>query len=80
MSERDPLASIADRELRIAAQAVRLYAETHPRPIQVTQRQAAAMLGVSTQTVRNYIRARKLKLNGAGFVPIEALDRLLAPQ
>ncbi len=30
-----------DRELRIAARAVRLYAETHPRPTQVTQKQAS---------------------------------------
>ena len=38
--KRDPLASIEDRELRIAALAVRLYAETHPRPSQVSQSQA----------------------------------------
>jgi hypothetical protein len=30
-----------DMTLRIAARAVQLYAETHPRPAQVTQKQAA---------------------------------------
>lgn len=30
-----------DQTLRIAARAVQLYAETHPRPAQVTQKQAA---------------------------------------
>lgn len=80
MTERDPLASIEDRELRIAAQAVRLYAETHPRPTQVTQQQAAEILGVNPRTVRNYIRAGKLKLNGCGYLPIEAVDAIRAPQ
>ena len=38
-------------ELQIALAAVRLYAETHPRPTQVTQTQAAQMLGLSRITV-----------------------------
>jgi len=80
MSERDPLETIADRELRIAARAVRLYAETHPRPTQVTRRQAAEILGISERTVRSYVRAGKLKLNRAGFLPIEAVDKIRAPQ
>lgn len=42
LSKRDPISSIADPVLRAAATAVRLYAETHPRPTQVTQQQAAA--------------------------------------
>lgn len=69
-----------DRELRIAARAVRLYAETHPRPAQVTQKQAAEILGVHPKTVRNYIAAGKLTLNGCGLIPIVDLDALLAPQ
>jgi predicted transcriptional regulator len=71
-----------DRDLieRAALRAVQLYAETHPRPTQVTQQQAATMLGVSTRTVRNYIRAGKLRLNGAGYLPIEAVDAIRAPQ
>ena len=38
--DRDPIDSIRDRDLRLCAQAVRLYAETHPRPTHVTQAQA----------------------------------------
>lgn len=66
-----------DRELRIAFRAVQLYAETHPRPTQVTQKQAAEMLGVHPKTVRNYVAAGKLKLNGCGLIPISAVDALL---
>jgi excisionase family DNA binding protein len=69
-----------DNTLRVAVQAVRLYAESHPRPTQVTQAQVAEILGVSTRTVRNYISAGKLRLNKCGRVPIEAVDALRAPQ
>lgn len=64
----------------VALEAVRLYAESHPRPTQVTQVQAAEMLGVSPRTVHNYIRSGRLKLNGCGYLPIEAVDALRAPQ
>jgi hypothetical protein len=64
--------------LRIAHRAVQLYAETHRRPTQVNQTQAAEMLGVSTRTVRNYIRFGSLRLNGAGLLPIEAIDAIRA--
>lgn len=69
-----------DQTLRIAARAVQLYAETHPRPSQVTQKQAAEILGVHPKTIRNYIAAGKLTLNGCGLIPIVELDALLAPQ
>lgn len=69
-----------DDTLRIAARAVQLYAETHPRPTQVTQKQAAEILCVHPKTVRNYIASGKLKLNGCGLIPIGAVDALLAPQ
>jgi len=39
-------------ELQIAAKAVQIYAETHPRPTHVTQVQAAEMLNLSRYTVR----------------------------
>lgn len=69
-----------DRELRIAARAVELYALKHPRPTHVSQVQAAEMLGVSTRTVRNYIGAGKLRLNSCGQIPTEAIDAIRAPQ
>lgn len=73
MSERDLIE-------RAAFRAVQLYAETHPRPTQVTQTQAAEILGVSTRTVRNYIRSGRLKLNRCGQLPIEAVDAIRSPQ
>lgn len=76
MTDRDPIRSIDDPVLRTAAMAVRMYAETHPRPTQVTQSQAAEMLGVCVRTVRRYVRAGSLKLNGAGYLPIEDVDAL----
>ncbi len=73
-----------DRELRIAdraaERAVQLYAVKHPRPTQVTQKQAAEMLGVHPKTVRNYLAAGKLTLNGCGLIPTEAVDAIRAPQ
>ena len=50
--------------IEIAVQAVRLYAETHPRPASVTQRQAAGMLNVSHVTVGKLVKTGKLKHNG----------------
>ncbi|MBN3789706.1 DNA-binding protein [Burkholderia sp. Ac-20353] len=58
--------------------AVRLYAESHPRPLQVTQKQAAEMLGLSRMTVCKMVRTGQLRLNKCGMVPIEQVDRALA--
>lgn len=67
-----------DRELRVALRAVELYANRHPRPPQVNQKQAAEMLGVSARTVHNMISFGTLRLNRCGLVSIEEVDRLLA--
>lgn len=64
--------------LQIAHAAVRLYAESHPRPTQVTQAQAAEMLGVSRPTVGKMVRAGTLRLNKCGLVAIEEVDRVRA--
>jgi excisionase family DNA binding protein len=69
-----------DERLQIAIQAVQFYADKHPRPTQVTQQQAAEMLGVSRKTIYNYIRAGHLKLNRCGYLPIEDVDAVRAPQ
>jgi len=63
--------------LEIAMKAVRLYAESHPRPTQVTQLQAAEMLGLSRHTVAKLIRAGELKLNRCGLISISEIDRVL---
>ncbi|MDE1545954.1 helix-turn-helix domain-containing protein [Dechloromonas agitata] len=64
--------------LSIAVKAVQIYAETHPRPTQVNQSQAAEMLGLSYPTVRKLIHSGVLPLNYCGLIPIEAIDRARA--
>lgn len=65
-------------ELDIAKEAVRLYAETHPRPPHVTQSQAADMLGISRWTVAKMVESGQLRLNGCGRIPIGQIDKLLS--
>jgi hypothetical protein len=65
-------------ELKLAVRAVKLYAEQHPRPSQVTQAQAADMLCLSPQTVNKLVRTGALTLNGCGRIPIHQVDSLLA--
>lgn len=64
--------------LAIATKAVQLYAETHPRPPHVTQKQAAEMLGVSRPTVSRMVASGSLTLNGVGLIPIHQIDALLS--
>lgn len=61
--------------LAIALEAVRHYAETHPRPTHVTQLQAADMLHISRATVSRMVKAGTLRLNKCGMIPIEEIDR-----
>ena len=58
--------------------AIRRYAESHPRPVHVTQTQAAEMLGVSRPYISTLIRSGKVKLNGCGLIPIKYLDDVIA--
>lgn len=74
------MTDLDQRALAIAARAVQIYAESHPRPTQVTQKQAAEMLGVHPKTVQNYVAAGTLKLNRCGLIPIEAVDAIRSPQ
>ena len=64
----------------IAFLAVRLYAETHPRPSHVTQAQACEILGKSHPTVRKMIRCGEIRMNAAGMIPMSEIDRALAPK
>jgi excisionase family DNA binding protein len=64
--------------LDIAVRAVSIYAGRHPRPSQVTAKQAADMLGLSRPTVRKFMDAGRLKYNHCGLIPIEQVDALLA--
>lgn len=62
----------------IAYQAVKMYAEAHPRPAHVTQKQACEMLNLSAPTVRTMIRRGAIKLNEFGLIPVSEIDRALA--
>ncbi|MDE2260386.1 MAG: helix-turn-helix domain-containing protein [Betaproteobacteria bacterium] len=65
-------------DLEIALQAVRLYAESHPRPRHVTITQAADMLEVSRPTIRKLIASGKLTLNAVKRIPVGEIDAMLA--
>lgn len=64
-------------ELEIAVRAVQIYAETHPRPLHVSQKQAAEMLSMCEPTIGKLVRAGKIKLNAAGKIPINQIDNVL---
>ena len=61
-------------ELDIALKAVQLYAESHPRPTQVTIGQAAEMLGVGRWKATQLLRSGVLRLNACGLIPVELVD------
>ena len=63
--------------INVAFMAVRLYAESHPRPSQVSQKQAAEMLGLSHVTVSKLLKSGVIKLNKTGQIPIAEIDRAL---
>lgn len=60
--------------IEIAQTAVRLYAETHPRPPHVNLTQAAKMLNLSTPTVSKMVRDGRMKMNKLGLIPISKID------
>jgi len=65
-------------DIELAIKAVQAYAERHPRPLQVTQKQAAEMLELSVPTVRKMVASGALKLNKCGMIPISQIDIALA--
>ena len=76
MEETAPLSQTT--ALQIAFQAVRLYAETHPRPLHVTLGQAAEMLGIPMDSLMKMMSGKKLRLNECGLIPIGDIDLMLA--
>ena len=73
-----PLTLAPADALHIATLAVQRYAETHPRPSSVTQKEAARMIGISGATLSRLVRSGKIKLNDVAGVPISEVDRVLA--
>lgn len=65
-------------EFEIAIKAVKAYAETHPRPPQITQTQAAEILGLSRPTVSRLVKSGTIKLNKLGMIPITEIDRVIS--
>lgn len=61
----------------IAVTAVQLYATTHPRPAQVTAKQAAEMLGISRHAVTKLLKNGTLKLNKCALITTADIDLLL---
>jgi hypothetical protein len=64
--------------MEAAVAAVRLYAETHPRPPHVTQEQAADMLRVGKHKVCTLVKLGVLRVNACGRIPTSDVDRALA--
>lgn len=64
-------------QLKTAIKAVQIFAETHPRPVHVSQTQAAKMLGISRQTISKMLRNGTLSLNKFGLISITEIDRAL---
>lgn len=61
----------------IAVRAVQIYAEMHPRPPHVTQKQAGEMLRLSAPTIGRLVKAGILRLNSAGQIPVSEVDAVL---
>lgn len=64
--------------LEVAQAAVRLYAETHPRPSHVNQSQAAEMVHLSRVTINRMVRKGTIRLNRCGLIPITEIDSLIS--
>lgn len=69
--------SINSQILAAAIKAVKLYAESHPRPTHVTQKQAAEMMDVSEATVSRMVARGAFRLNKLGRIPITQVDSVL---
>jgi len=63
--------------IEIATIAVKRYAETHPRPPHVNQKQAAQMLNLSQATVGKLVHNGTFKLNAMGLIPITQIDEAI---
>jgi predicted DNA-binding protein (UPF0251 family) len=66
------------QHIEVAKVAIRMYAETHPRPVAVTQTQAADMLGVSRSTMTRLVRSGQFALNKCGLIPIGQIDEAIS--
>ena len=56
--------------------AIKRVMQECPRPMSVTQNQAAEMLGISASTVCRMVKQGDVRMNKAGRIPISEVDRL----
>ena len=56
---------------------LKMQKRDQPRPLHVTQKQAAEILGLSPTTVGKLVNSGKLKLNGCGMIPMSEIDRII---
>lgn len=64
--------------LESAHLGARSYAESHPRPVMVTQKEGAETMGISIHTFRKLIKDGVIHLNSAGLVPMSEIDKAIA--
>jgi hypothetical protein len=76
ISKDDLDAAIKEAARKGAEEAIR--AMPKDRPVQVNYTEAGRILGRSRQTVANMVRAGLIKLNAAGLIPINEIDRVLS--
>lgn len=72
---RDLIASTAKATAKEVA--ARLPIQTKPRPLHVTQTQAAEMVNVSRATIAKMVSFGTFRLNEFGMIPIEQIDAAL---
>lgn len=63
--------------VQLAVMAVKIYAESHPRPLQVNKMQAAQMLNIHHHTVTSLVKSGVIKLNSCGLIPMSEIDNAL---
>lgn len=68
---------IRDTAKKTAEEVMQTYAERHPRPPHINQKQAAAMLNISESTMSRMVKSGQIKLNKLGMIPISEIDRSL---
>lgn len=59
---------------------IQLIKDTHPRPVQVTMKQAAEMLNMSHPTLKKMVLGGQIRLNDAGMIPITEVDKFAYPK
>ena len=78
MTKDDFVGVIENAARQAVAEAMRKIPKgDQPRPLHVTPKQAAEILGLSPTTVGKLVNSGKLKLNGCGMIPMLEIDRII---